>query len=67
MCTKLNTTGGNITNIIRNNEASVISGITSVNSTNTDRGLSVDNKKGKRMKYIKVHIGTTQMNMRLQD
>ena len=44
--------GGNITNITQDNEASVVSGITSVDSINTDRGLSVDDKKGKRMKYI---------------
>ena len=45
-------TGGNITNILHDNEASVVSGITSIDSINTDRGLSVDDKKGKQMKYI---------------
>ena len=52
MCTKLNITSGNITNVIHDNEASIVSGITSVDSTNKDRGLSVDDKKGKWMTYI---------------
>ena len=37
-------TGGDITNILQDNEASVVSGITSVDSTNTDRDLSVNDK-----------------------
>ena len=52
VCTKLNMTGGDIINILQDNEASVVSGITSVDSINTDRGLSVNDKKGKRMKSI---------------
>ena len=40
-------TGGNRTNIPQDNEASVVSGITSVNSINTDRGLVVDDKRRK--------------------
>ena len=40
-------TGGDITNILQDNEASVVSGITSVDSINTDRGLSVNDKKRK--------------------
>ena len=45
-------TGDNITNILQGNEGIVVSGIMSINSINTGRGLSVDNKKGKKMKYI---------------
>ena len=45
-------TGGNITNITQDNEASIVSSITSVDSIITDRGLMVDNKKGKWMKYM---------------
>ena len=52
LCTKLYMSGGNITNITQDNEASVVSGITSVDSINTDRGLSVEDKKEKRMIYI---------------
>ena len=44
-------TGGDITNILQDNGASV-SGITSIDSINTDRGLSVDNKQGKQMTSI---------------
>ena len=44
-------TGGNITNILQDNEASVVIGITSIDGINTDRGSSVDDKKGKLMKY----------------
>ena len=40
-------TGGNITNILHDNEASVISVITSIDSINIDIGLSVDDKKRK--------------------
>ena len=40
-------TGGDLTNILQDNEASVVSGITSVDSINTDRDLSVNNKKRK--------------------
>ena len=47
MCTQQNMTGGNINNILQDNEASVVSGITGIDSINTDRGLSVDNKKRK--------------------
>ena len=39
--------GSNITNTTQDNESSVVSGITSVDSINTDRGLSVDDKKRK--------------------
>ena len=52
LCTKLNLTGGDITNILQDNKSSVISGITSVDSINTDRGLSLNDKKGKQMKAI---------------
>ena len=45
-------TGGDITNILQDNEVSVVSLITSVDSINTDRDLLVNDKKGKRMKYI---------------
>ena len=47
LCTKINMTGGDITNINQDTEASVVSGITSVDSINTDRGLSVNDKKRK--------------------
>ena len=40
-------TGGNVINILQDNEASVVSGITSVDSINTDRDLSVNDKKRK--------------------
>ena len=40
-------TGGNITNITPDSETSVVSGITSIDSINTDRGLSVEDKEGK--------------------
>ena len=40
-------TGGNVTNILQDNEASVVSGITSVDSINTDRDLSVNDEKRK--------------------
>ena len=45
-------TGGNITNITQENKASVVSGITSVGSINTDRGLSVDDNESNEMEYI---------------
>ena len=47
LSTKINMTGGDITNIHQDTEASVVSGITSVDSINTDRGLSVNDKKRK--------------------
>ena len=40
-------TGGDLTNILKDNEASVVSGIMSVDSINTGRGLSVNDKKRK--------------------
>ena len=40
-------TSGDLTNILQDNEASVVSGITSVDSINTDRDLSVNDKKRK--------------------
>ena len=40
-------TGVNITKILQDNEASVVSGITSIDIINTDRGLSVEDKKRK--------------------
>ena len=45
-------TGGDITNILQDNESSFVSRITSIDSINTDRGLSVNTKKGKQMKSI---------------
>ena len=42
----MNTTGGNVSTI-QGNEASVVSGITSVGSINTDNGLSVMEQKRK--------------------
>ena len=45
LCTKLDMTGGKITNILQDNEASVVSQITSVENINIYRGLWVDNKK----------------------
>ena len=45
-------TGRSITNILQDNKTSVVSGITSVDSINTDIGLSLDNKKGKQMKSL---------------
>ena len=38
---------GNISQNIQDNEASVVSGITSVDSINTDNGLSLEEKKRK--------------------
>ena len=45
-------TGGNVINILQDNEASVVSGITSADSINTDRGLSVDDKREKNEIYL---------------
>ena len=45
-------TGGSITNITQDNESSIVSRIASIDSINTDGGLSVDDEKGKRMKFI---------------
>ena len=47
MCTQLEMTVGNINQNTQDNEASVVSGITSVDSTNTDNGLSLEEKKRK--------------------
>ena len=44
-CSNLNMTGGNISCITQDNEASVVSGITSVDSINIDNGLSLEEKK----------------------
>ena len=40
-------TGGQVSNTSQDNEATVVSGITSVDSINTDNGLSVEEKKRK--------------------
>ena len=48
-------TGGNVINILQDNEASVVSGITSADSINTDRGLSVDDKREKNEIYLSTH------------
>ena len=54
LCTKLDMTGGNITNILQNNEASVVSGIANVDSIYIDRGLSVYDEKKTNEIYVSV-------------
>ena len=45
-------TNGTIDHTVQDTNVSVVSGITSAESTNTDNGLSIEEKKGRLMQYF---------------